>query len=99
MKNEAYLVKQIRPIFEIIPGIVDFASIINNPTNEKDKKMFFKIEEIKDNKLDISVGLIINRNINLFTLEKEIYENLMFYFKKNKKWTLNKVNLFIKGAK
>ena len=94
MVSKKEIKQKIKSILESIPGVLGFETIIEN----KKKEDHIYIME-NDNKIDISLGLIINRNISTKTVANEIYESLQYKFKAGKKFTLNKLNLYIKGVK
>ncbi len=90
--------KSVVSILESMPGILGFESIIETDDPKKDKYDFIIVNE-SNNKLDISLGLIINKNVSTETISRELSETFQYYFKKNKKYTLNKLNIYIKGVK
>ena len=73
--------------------LIFFSSLID----EKDEFLNISIENNKD--LEISLGLIINRNVTTKNLTKEIFEAINFNIKKNKIYTLKKLNVYVKGVK
>ncbi|MBR3571461.1 MAG: hypothetical protein IKL15_02210 [Mycoplasmataceae bacterium] len=93
MKTQDKLNEEIMKILESTPGVVGFSSLID----EKEEFLDISIENNKD--LEISLGLIINRNVTTKNLTKEIFEAINFNIKKNKIYTLKKLNVYIKGVK
>lgn len=93
MKAQDKLNEEIMKILESTPGVVGFSSLIDG----KEEFLDISIENNKD--LEISLGLIINRNVTTKNLTKEIFEAINFNIKKNKIYTLKKLNVYIKGVK
>ena len=62
----------------------------------KNKNNWIKIEDIKNNgSLEISIAIIINRNITVKNLSNEIFETINFYFKnKKQEYLLKKLNIY-----
>lgn len=94
MKKQDVLSNKIISILESIPGIIGFSPIIDN---DKDNGDFINLW-INDDVIDISIGIIINRNITTKNMSTQIYETINFHLKKDKKYKLGKLNVYIKGV-
>lgn len=101
MENQKFLklIKQIDSILETTPGIIGLVSLLDGSAKNKDN--WIKIEDIKNNNfLEISIAIIINRNVTVKNLSNEILETINFHFKNQKQdYTLKKLNVYIKGVK
>lgn len=98
--NEQKLInleREINLILETIPGIVGFAPLIEF---DKSQNWIKIVNEENSNNLEISLGVIVNRNITSKNLSREISESIDFAFKERKiEYKLKKLNIYIKGAK
>lgn len=101
MENQKLLkiIKQIDSILETTPGIIGLVSLLDGSSKKKDN--WIKIEDIKNNgHLEISIAIIINRNVATKNLSNEILETIKFHFKNTKQdYVLKKLNIYIKGVK
>lgn len=95
IKQQKEIIKEIVPILEKLPGLLGFVSIFDI-NNNHDSSIIVSIE---DKNLEISIGCIINRNVTSKVMNEEIYSALNFHFKKEKKYILKKLNIYIKGVK
>lgn len=86
----------IKKRLETIPGIVDFVSLVED-NNDSDLN-WIHIDTDDDSNLEISIAIIINRNVATINLSKEVYEAIRFEFKKLK-FNLKKLNFYIRGVK
>lgn len=86
----------IKKRLETIPGIVDFVSLVED-NNDSDLN-WIHIDTDDDSNLEISIAIIINRNVATTNLSKEVYEAIRFEFKKLK-FNLKKLNFYIRGVK
>lgn len=86
----------IKKRLETIPGIVDFVSLVED-NNDSDLN-WIHIDTDDDSNLEISIAIIINRNVATINLSKEVYEAIHFEFKKLK-FNLKKLNFYIRGVK
>lgn len=91
-KEQNLLWNTLKTAIETIPGIVGFDSINCNESSS------IIINEIDNNKLEIRIAILINRNINSKNISKQIYEMASFVLKKENK-ILRKLNVYVKGAK
>ncbi len=103
MENKKLLkvVKEIHSILETTPGIIGFVSLLEGISRDKSETNWIKIEDTKKNgNLEISIGIIINRNVTSKNLSNEIFESINFHFKNQKNnLVLKKLNVYIKGVK
>ncbi len=101
MENQkiSKIIKQIDSILETTPGIIGLVSLLDG--SNKNKNNWIKIEDIRNNgSLEISIAIVINRNITVKNLSNEIFETINFYFKnKKQEYLLKKLNIYIKGVK
>ncbi|MBD5423275.1 MAG: hypothetical protein HDR43_02155 [Mycoplasma sp.] len=100
MENNALtkLTKQIDLILETIPGIVGFAPIFDYAENNN-KTTCSIVDHKNNNNLEISIGIIINRNVASKNLSNDIYKAINFSFKNKKNlYSLKKLNIYIKGV-
>lgn len=96
MKAKKELEKEIITLLEFVPGIAGFESIVEEG---KKNQNYIIIENNKTNKdLDISLGIIIDKNVLSETITKEIISALKFFFKKSQ-YNLGKLKIYIKGVK
>ena len=95
-KQQKEIIKKIIPILETLPGLLGFVSVFDNNDDDNDSSIIISIE---DKNLEISIGCIINRNVTSKVMNEEIYNALNFHFKKEKKFILKKLNIYIKGVK
>lgn len=91
-ENSNSLVNVLEKAIETIPGIINFSFV------DDQKKKPININEIKNNELEIAISVIISRNVSTRTLSKQIYKSVVFVLK-NKNLSLNKLNLYIRGAR
>lgn len=91
-ENSNSLVNVLEKAIETIPGIINFSFV------DDQKKKPININEIKNNELEIAISIIISRNVSARTLSKQIYKSVVFVLK-NKNLSLNKLNLYIRGAR
>ncbi len=92
-KENSKIHKKIKEILEITPGVVQLSFVV---PEEKDTQIMINEEQ---NNLDISVGIIISKDIVAQTLSKELYELINFYIKNQTNFKLRKLNVYINGVK
>ena len=85
--------EEIIKILESTPGVAGFSPLIDG------QEEFLNISIENNKNLEISLGLIIKRNVTTKNLTKEIFEAINFNIKKNKIYILKKLNVYIKGVK
>lgn len=96
MKAKKDLEKNIVSLLEVVPGIAGFESIVDEG---KKNQNFIIIEDNQKNKdVDISIGIIIDKNVLSDTITKEILSTLKYFFKKSQ-YNLGKLKIYIKGVK
>ncbi len=88
--------KKILQSLEITPGVLHFANLSDNLKNKND---YIRCD-IDNKNINISVGLIISKNVNLIMLSDEITNIVKFFLKnKYKNLSLGKLNIYVKGVK
>ena len=92
-KENSKIHKKIKEILEITPGVVQLSFVV---PEEKDTQIMINEEQ---NNLDISLGIIISKDIVAQTLSKELYELINFYIKNQTNFKLRKLNVYINGVK
>ncbi|WP_406602197.1 hypothetical protein ACJA28_03160 [Mesomycoplasma moatsii] len=93
MELERNLNENIIMALETIPGVLGFKPIVD------EDKEFIKCF-VENKYLDISLGLIISRNITSKAISNEILEAIKFFLKKKKiNYVLRELKIYIKGVK
>lgn len=86
-------------MLETIPGIVGLTPIVDNyDVKQKSKNNSILLIE-NGKKVELSIGIIIKKDIVVKNLINEINEHVSYILNKEKKCKLNKLNVYIKGIK